>query len=122
MSKNVFIASGHIDNFSDPIIMCNKCNITLRADKFIFEKLGINVPERLSNNEIDLIVNQYNLKCPKCGSGFHKTERFNMMFKVGIGPNNDEAYLRPETCQTIFVDFVRHYKNKFNYRRWFERL
>src|SRR5215211_2206393 len=48
MSKNVFIASGHIDNFSDPIIMCNKCNITLRADKFIFEKLGINVPERLS--------------------------------------------------------------------------
>src|ERR671912_734184 len=110
MSKNVFIASGHIENFSDPIIMCNKCKATLRADKYIFEKLGINVPERLSNDEIDLIVNQYNLKCPKCGSDFHKTERFNMMFKVGIGPNNDEAYLRPETCQAIFVDFVRIYK------------
>src|SRR5918994_904246 len=110
MSRNVFIASGHIDNFSDPIIMCNKCKSTLRADRYIFEKLGINVPERLSNDEIDLIVNQYSLKCPKCGSDFHKTERFNMMFKVGIGPNNDEAYLRPETCQTIFVDFVRIYK------------
>src|SRR5687768_2462856 len=110
MSRNVFIASGHIDNFSDPIIMCNKCKSTLRADRYIFEKVGINVPERLSNDKIDLIVNQYNLKCPKCGSDFHKTERFNMMFKVGIGPNNDEAYLRPETCQTIFVDFVRIYK------------
>ncbi|HYZ96884.1 MAG TPA: glycine--tRNA ligase, partial [Nitrososphaeraceae archaeon] len=87
-----------------------KCKATLRADKYIFEKLGINVPERLSNDEIDLIVNQHDLKCPKCGSDFQKTERFNMMFKVGIGPNHDEAYLRPETCQTIFVDFVRIYK------------
>ena len=110
LSKSVFIASGHIENFSDPIIICSKCKATLRADKYIFEKLGIIVPERLSNDEIDLIVNQNNLKCPKCCSDFYKAERFNMMFKVGIGPNNDEAYLRPETCQTIFVDFIRIFK------------
>src|SRR5918995_5510361 len=110
MSKNVFVASGHIDNFSDPLIVCSKCKSVLRADKFILEKEGINVPERISNNEVDTILNQYNLKCPKCGSSFQKTERFNMMFKVGIGHNNDEAYLRPETCQAIFVDFPRIFK------------
>jgi glycyl-tRNA synthetase len=110
MSKNVFIASGHLDNFSDPLILCSKCKSVLRADKFILEKEGINVPERIPINEVDRILNQYNLKCPKCGSSFQKTERFNMMFKVGIGPNNDEAYLRPETCQAIFVDFPRIFK------------
>ncbi|HJT83824.1 MAG TPA: glycine--tRNA ligase [Nitrososphaeraceae archaeon] len=110
MSKNVFVASGHIDNFSDPILTCIKCRTTLRADKYISEKTEINIPERLSNEEIDLIIRQHNLQCPKCGSDFNKTERFNMMFKLGIGPNNDDAYLRPETCQTIFVDFIRIYK------------
>ncbi|HEU4482974.1 MAG TPA: glycine--tRNA ligase [Nitrososphaeraceae archaeon] len=110
MSKNVFVASGHIDNFSDPVIVCNKCKSIFRADKFILETAGIDVPERVPNNEVDKILNQYNLKCPKCLSSFQQTERFNMMFKVGIGPNNDEAYLRPETCQTIFVDFTRIFK------------
>ena len=66
--------------------------------------------KEIPNNEVDKILNQYNLKCPKCLSSFQQTERFNMMFKVGIGPNNDEAYLRPETCQTIFVDFTRIFK------------
>lgn len=110
MSKNVFVASGHIDNFSDPVIVCSKCKSIFRADKFILETAGIDVPERVPNNEVDKILNQYNLKCPKCLSSFQQTERFNMMFKVGIGPNNDEAYLRPETCQTIFVDFTRIFK------------
>ena len=46
MSKNVFVASGHIDNFSDPVIVCSKCKSIFRADKFILEKAGIDVPER----------------------------------------------------------------------------
>ena len=50
------------------------------------------------------------LSCPKCGGPFEKSTRFNMMFKIGIGPSNDEAYLRPETCQSIFVDFPRIFK------------
>ena len=41
---------------------------------------------------------------------FYTSERFNMMFKIEIGPNHDEAYLRPETCQSIFVDFSRIFK------------
>ena len=110
MSRNVFVASGHIDNFSDPVITCSKCKSVFRADKFIHEKEGIEVPERVPNHDVDKILSQYNLNCPKCGSAFRQTERFNMMFKVGIGPNQDEAYLRPETCQAIFVDFMRIFK------------
>ena len=92
MSKSVFIASGHIGNFTDPIVECIKCNSIFRADKYIIEKTGENVPERMADEE------------------FGSVSRFNMMFKVGIGPAVEEAYLRPETCQTIFVDFDRVFK------------
>lgn len=110
MSENVFIASGHIKNFSDPIIKCSGCKSTFRADRFISEKTGQEVPERINENEINVLIKKNNLKCPKCDSDFEESGRFNMMFKLGIGPNNDEAYLRPETCQSIFVDFSRLFK------------
>ena len=110
MSKNVFKASGHLNNFSDPVIMCSKCNHTLRADKYINEKIGSDITEGVTNEEIDIMIKRYNLLCPKCMSKFNSSEKFNMMFKVEIGPNKEEAYLRPETCQTIFVDFSRLFK------------
>jgi len=53
---------------------------------------------------------QNNIKCPKCKGDFENTKKFNMMFKVGIGPEEEPAYLRPETCQSIFVDFPRLFK------------
>ena len=51
------------------------------------------------------------MKCPKCKGDFESAKNFNMMFKVGIGPEEEEAYLRPETCQSIFVDFPRLFQN-----------
>jgi glycyl-tRNA synthetase len=110
MSKNVFVASGHLDNFTDPIIKCKNCGATFRADKYIAEKTGKEIPELLSGNEIDKMINEYNLRCPNCEGTFLESSRFNMMFKVEIGPSNEEAYLRPETCQSIFVDFPRIFK------------
>ncbi len=110
MSESVFIASGHIKNFSDPIINCLGCKSTFRADKFISEKTGQEIAERLNVDDINILIKKNNLKCPKCNSDFENSSRFNMMFKLGIGPNNDEAYLRPETCQSIFVDFSRLFK------------
>jgi glycyl-tRNA synthetase len=110
MSKSVFIASGHLDNFTDPIIKCKNCGATFRADKYIAEKTGKEIPELLSGNEIDKIVEEYNLRCPSCKGSFFESSRFNMMFKVEIGPSKEEAYLRPETCQSIFVDFPRIFK------------
>ncbi|MBA3750718.1 MAG: glycine--tRNA ligase, partial [Nitrosopumilus sp.] len=110
MSKNVFMASGHLTNFSDPVLKCTKCKSSFRADKLIQEVANIEVPERLQNDKVDLLINENNIKCPNCKGDFSTTERFNMMFKVEIGPNHDEAYLRPETCQSIFVDFPRIFK------------
>jgi glycyl-tRNA synthetase len=52
------------------------------------------------------------VKCQKCGSRLSGTSRFNMMFRVGIGPSMEEAYLRPETCQSIFVDFPLLFKTQ----------
>jgi len=110
MSKSVFVASGHIGNFTDPIVKCTKCASTFRADRYIAEKTGENVEERMSNEDIDAIVKKHDLRCPNCNGEFAGVSRFNMMFKVGIGPAAEEAYLRPETCQAIFVDFPRVFK------------
>jgi glycyl-tRNA synthetase len=110
MSKSVFVASGHIGNFTDPIIKCKKCNSTFRADRYISEKTGESVPERSLDDEISQLIKKYQLKCQNCEGDFGDVTRFNMMFRVGIGPAAEEAYLRPETCQTIFVDFARVFK------------
>lgn len=110
MSKSVFEASGHLGNFADPIIKCKKCNSTFRADKTIAEICQIEIPESAELDEFDNAINENNIKCPRCKGDFDKTKNFNMMFKVGIGPEEEEAYLRPETCQSIFVDFPRLFK------------
>ena len=110
MSKSVFVASGHIGNFTDPIVKCTKCNSTFRADRYITEKTGENVSERMADEDINNLVKKHNLRCPNCKSEFGEVSRFNMMFRLGIGPAAEEAYLRPETCQTIFVDFARVFK------------
>ena len=110
MSRSVFEASGHLGNFADPIIKCTKCNSTFRADRTISEITKIEIPENAELNEFDNAISQNNIKCPKCKGDFNKTKKFNMMFKIGIGPEDEEAYLRPETCQSIFVDFPRLFK------------
>jgi glycyl-tRNA synthetase len=110
MSKSVFEASGHLGNFADPIIKCTKCKATFRADRTISEISKIEIPESADLEEFDNAILQNNIKCPKCKGDFENTKKFNMMFKVGIGPEEEPAYLRPETCQSIFVDFPRLFK------------
>ena len=110
MPKSVFQASGHLKGFEDPIVSCTRCNLTFRADRLIQEKTGKIVPERLPNEELDALISSNNISCPSCGSRLGSVRRFNMMFKVSVGPSGEEAYLRPETCQSIFVDFPRLFK------------
>ena len=110
MSKSVFEASGHLGNFADPIIKCTKCKSTFRADRTISEISKIEIPESADLEEFDKAILQNNIKCPKCKGDFENAKKFNMMFKVGIGPEEEPAYLRPETCQSIFVDFPRLFK------------
>ncbi|HVZ62242.1 MAG TPA: glycine--tRNA ligase [Candidatus Nitrosotalea sp.] len=110
MSENVFVASGHLASFADPIATCTKCKSIFRADKMIAEITSIIVPENADLEEFDKIIQEKNIVCTKCKGSLENIKKFNMMFKVGIGAQGEPAYLRPETCQSIFVDFPRLFK------------
>ncbi len=110
MSESVFEASGHLSSFTDPIIKCKKCKSTFRADKLISETTKIEIPESADLEDFEKAISENNLKCPSCQGEFDNVIKFNLMFKVGIGPDGEPAYLRPETCQSIFVDFPRLFK------------
>jgi len=110
LSKRVFKASGHLESFVDPIARCSQCKAIYRVDKLIEEETGILVPERLDLEEIKRIVNEHGVTCPKCRGELVDYSYFNMMFRVGVGVAGADAYLRPETCQNIFIDFIRIYK------------
>ncbi len=110
MSQSVFVASGHLSSFADPIVVCQKCKSIFRADKLITDITSIIVPESADLSEFDKVILEKNIVCPRCMGRFDKAYKFNMMFKVGIGPESEVGYLRPETCQSIFVDFPRLFK------------
>ncbi|HEY8111132.1 MAG TPA: glycine--tRNA ligase, partial [Candidatus Nitrosotenuis sp.] len=110
MSQSVFEASGHLASFADPIVRCKNCSSTFRADRMIFEISKIEIPESADLADFDNVISEKNIRCSKCKGEFDKARKFNMMFKVEIGPEGEPAYLRPETCQSIFVDFPRLFK------------
>ena len=112
LPRAVFEASGHLASFTDPFVKCPKCGSVYRPDKLIEEKTGEGVPEKLGDADYDQLMERSGVRCLKCGSKLAGTTRFNMMFKVGIGPAQEEAYLRPETCQSIFVDFPLLFKTQ----------
>ncbi len=115
--EQVFEASGHLKNFTDPLAICEKCHAAYRADKLLeeyFEKKGMN--EKLSllkgakPEELEAMLKDYKIKCEKCGTPLEKVSVFNLMLKTGIGPLGAiTGYLRPETAQGIFLDFKRIY-------------
>src|SRR6476620_6512401 len=85
MSPLIWQASGHLTQFTDPLVDCKICHHRFRADDVEGDR------------------------CPDCGGELTKVRQFNLMFKTFIGPVEDEAdvaYLRPETAQGIFVNFV----------------
>ncbi len=104
LPRAIFVASGHVGSFSDPVVECSNCHAIYRADKLIEEKAKRVIPEGLQDSEYDALMAENNIVCSSCKSPLRGTKRFNMMFRVGIGPLGEEAYLRPETCQGIFVD------------------
>lgn len=118
LPESVFRASGHLENFNDPIIQCQKCNTLHRADKLIEDHLAKikqetePIAENMPTEKMDAIIQKLKIKCPKCESNqFGLVKKFNMMMKVDIGATgNQTAYLRPESCQSIFCDFERLFK------------
>jgi glycyl-tRNA synthetase len=108
MNNQTWIASGHLTNFSDPLIDCKACKTRHRADQLIEDQTGTPV-EGMTNDQMDEIIASGKVKCPHCGkSDFTKIRQFNLMFKTFQGTTEDtkaELYLRPETAQGIFVNF-----------------
>ena len=111
LPASVFEGSGHLKSFTDPIVQCLKCKKFERADKLISEQLNKIIPESLSNEEFDELIKKNKIKCPKCGSELSKVSRFNMMVETIVGRGGEfRTFLRPEACQSIFLDFARMVK------------
>lgn len=113
MNPQVWVASGHVVNFNDPLIDCKECKMRHRADHLIEQyntAHGIEmVADGLPNEELIAYIREHQIPCPGCGkSNFTDIRKFNMMFKTHLGVTDDsstEIYLRPETAQGMFVNF-----------------
>ena len=111
MHPRVWEASGHTSSFSDPLIDCRGCKSRFRADKLIEENTDEINPDTLTDKEMVEYIKEHNFKCPKCGKcDFTDIREFNLMFETHRGVIKDDTsglvYLRPETAQGEFVNFL----------------
>lgn len=105
--KEVLEASGHVDHFTDVMVECSMCEETYEVTNLIKEFTGKDL-EGESKETLKETIEKERVRCPKCGGSLENIHDFNTMFPTAIGPKQDEeAYLRPETAQSIFVDFNR---------------
>ncbi|MDT7688271.1 MAG: glycyl-tRNA synthetase [Acidobacteriota bacterium] len=105
LNRSVWKYSGHEETFSDPLVDCRECNARLRADKLEFDSMA--------NAHVESAIQAKEVKCPNCGStNITEPRAFNLMFRTTIGAAAEEddptalAYLRPETAQGIFINFL----------------
>jgi len=116
MNPQTWVASGHLAGFSDPLMDCKECKERFRADKIIedwCQETGFELPKPIdafSQAEMKDFVEEHNIPCPTCGKhNFTDIRQFNLMFKTFQGVTEDAkntVYLRPETAQGIFTNFV----------------
>lgn len=133
MHPKVWEASGHVENFTDPMVDCKQCKSRYRLD-ILFEETSLKKqkellreldPQRFQGQQKDEFISEEFSKlsekspgpllaamsCPNCGNKgtFTEARKFNLMFKTFVGPVEDTGavvYLRPETAQGIFVNFL----------------
>ena len=110
MNREVWVASGHVGGFNDPLMDCKACKARFRADKLIEDFThGEETGDGWTNDELEKYIAEHDIVCPVCGKkDFTGIRQFNLMFKTFQGVNQDSAavlYLRPETAQGIFVNF-----------------
>lgn len=106
LNRLVWRYSGHEATFHDPLVDCRDCKSRLRADK-------LDLPENSESSDVAELIRQKRIKCSNCGStDLTEPRPFNMMFRTTLGAAADEddptalAYLRPETAQGIFINFL----------------
>ncbi len=114
MNPSVWVASGHVGGFADPLMDCKECKERFRADKLIEDFMALNGNEEVvdgwSNEKMKQYIDDNGIDCPSCGKhDFTDIRQFNLMFKTFAGVTEDSknvVYLRPETAQGIFVNFL----------------
>ena len=116
MNPQTWVASGHLAGFSDPLMDCKECKERFRADKIIedwCQETSFTLPKPIdafTHAEMKEFVEEHNIPCPSCGKhNFTDIRQFNLMFKTFQGVTEDAkntVYLRPETAQGIFTNFV----------------
>lgn len=110
MNPQVWVASGHVSSFSDPLIDCKKCKTRHRADKLIEEFTnGKETGDRWTNEQLENFINKNNILCPNCKEkDYTKIRQFNLLFETHQGvteESKNKVYLRGETAQGIFVNY-----------------
>ena len=108
LHPKTWAASGHLEGFNDAMIDCKACKSRYRCDHLIEEALEMDA-DGLTLDEMSQLVHSKKVKCPKCGAqDFTQARHFNLMFSTHMsktGNEGDLAYLRPETAQSIFLDY-----------------
>ena len=116
MNPTTWLASGHLGGFADPLMDCKECKERFRADKLIedwCQENSFELPKPIdafTHQEMAAFIDEKGINCPTCGKhNFTDIRQFNLMFKTFQGVTEDAkntVYLRPETAQGIFVNFV----------------
>ena len=111
MNPEVWVASGHVASFADPLIDCKKCKSRHRADKLVEDfTTGKETGDGWENEKLEKYISDNNISCPKCGAcDFTSIRKFNLLFETHQGVTEDtknKVYLRGETAQGIFVNFL----------------
>ena len=111
MNPRVWEASGHVASFTDPKMDCKSCKARMRADNLIdtYSKGAVN-PDAMTNEEMEAYINENHVNCPVCGNfNWTPIRQFHLMFQTSrdiTGGADDVIYLRPETAQGEFVNFM----------------
>ena len=111
MNPEVWVATGHVASFADPLVDCKKCKSRFRADKLIEDFTeGKETGDGWTNEQLENYIKDNQIKCPHCGSNdFTSIRKFNLLFETKLGVTEDDkskVYLRGETAQGIFVNFL----------------
>lgn len=111
MNPRVWEASGHVQGFSDPKMDCKSCKQRFRADNLVEEhSKGAVSAEAMTNEQLENYIHENKVKCPHCGNfNWTPIRQFKLMFETSRGTvdgEKDVVYLRPETCQGEYVNFL----------------
>ncbi len=109
LPEKPLVASGHAARFNDILVGCSDCNTYYRADVMLADA-KVDVSEGATTEEIDALIKDNSIKCPKCKGTFLPAKAFNMMIDIYLGPEkSDKGYLRPETAQSTYLNFYREF-------------